>query len=132
MQELPITKLERPNQHIKVQINALSADLKNKVKTGLTIFYTTHILSEAEYLCDEIAIIDKGKILTVDTPEALKNRFGKEKTIKIHLLEKQNEILTSLTDCLHITYEELYYSNEGIKKVEDYIGFKSKSKFNKI
>ncbi len=32
--------------------------LKNKIKTGLTIFYTTHILSEAEYLCDEIAIID--------------------------------------------------------------------------
>jgi ABC-2 type transport system ATP-binding protein len=76
--------------------------LKNKVKTGLTIFYTTHILSEAEYLCDEIAIIDKGKILTVDTPEALKKRFGKEKTIKIHLLEKQNEITTFLSgiiDC---------------------------------
>jgi len=72
--------------------------LKNKVKTGLTIFYTTHILSEAEYLCDEIAIIDKGKILTVDTPEALKNRFGKEKTIKIHLLEKQNQITTFLSD----------------------------------
>jgi len=53
--------------------------LKNKVKTGLTIFYTTHILSEAEYLCDQIAIIDKGKIITVDSPDALKNRFGKEK-----------------------------------------------------
>lgn len=76
--------------------------LKNKVKTGLTIFYTTHILSEAEYLCDNIAIIDKGKILTVDTPEALKNRFGKEKTIKIHLLEKQNEVvslLSGIVDC---------------------------------
>lgn len=76
--------------------------LKNKAKTGLTIFYTTHILSEAEYLCDEIAIIDKGKILTVDTPEALKNRFGNKKTIKIHLLEKQNKIRTFLegvVDC---------------------------------
>ena len=76
--------------------------LKNKVKTGLTIFYTTHILSEAEYLCDEIAIIDKGKILTVDTPEALKNKFGKEKTIKIHLLEKHDKIttlLSGITDC---------------------------------
>src|SRR3990167_4638311 len=72
--------------------------LRNKVKTGLTIFYTTHILSEAEYLCDEIAIIDKGKILTVDTPDALKKRFGKEKTIKIHLLEKQNKITTLLSD----------------------------------
>mgnify|MGYP002629552085 CR=1 FL=1 len=76
--------------------------LKNKVKTGLTIFYTTHILSEAEYLCDQIAIIDKGKIITVDSPDALKNRFGKEKTIKIHLLEKQPEIISFLSgipDC---------------------------------
>ncbi len=76
--------------------------LKNKVKTGLTIFYTTHILSEAEYLCDQIAIIDKGKIVTVDSPDALKNRFGKEKTIKIHLLEKQpkiNSLLSDVIDC---------------------------------
>ncbi|NQV40278.1 MAG: ABC transporter ATP-binding protein [Nitrosopumilus sp.] len=76
--------------------------LKNKVKTGLTIFYTTHILSEAEYLCDQIAIIDKGKIVTVDSPDALKNRFGKEKTIKIHLLEKQskiNSLLFGIADC---------------------------------
>ena len=76
--------------------------LKNKVKTGLTIFYTTHILSEAEYLCDQIAIIDKGKIVTVDSPDALKNRFGKEKTIKINLLEKQpeiNSLLSGILDC---------------------------------
>jgi len=76
--------------------------LKNKVKTGLTIFYTTHILSEAEYLCDQISIIDKGKIVTVDSPDALKKRFGKEKTIKIHLLEKQSEIpslLSNIVDC---------------------------------
>jgi len=76
--------------------------LKNKVKTGLTIFYTTHILSEAEYLCDQIAIIDKGKIVTVDSPDALKKRFGKEKTIKIHLLEKQlkiSSLLSGIADC---------------------------------
>ncbi|KFM17944.1 Nod factor export ATP-binding protein I [Marine Group I thaumarchaeote SCGC AAA799-P11] len=76
--------------------------LKNKVKTGLTIFYTTHILTEAEYLCDEIAIIDKGKIITVDSPEALKSKFGKEKTIKIHLLEKNSkisELLNGIDDC---------------------------------
>jgi len=71
--------------------------LKNKVKTGLTIFFTTHILTEAEYLCDEIAIINEGKIITVDSPEALKNKFGKEKTIKIHLSEKQSEILSLLS-----------------------------------
>jgi ABC-2 type transport system ATP-binding protein len=76
--------------------------LKDKVKTGLTIFYTTHILTEAEYLCDKIAIIDKGKIIAVDSPNALKTRFGKEKTIEIHLLEKKSEItllLSKIPDC---------------------------------
>ena len=76
--------------------------LKNKVKTGLTIFYTTHVLTEAEYLCDEIAIIDKGRILTVDTPDSLKAKFGKEKTIKIHIStreEKLSDLLSGIKDC---------------------------------
>ena len=59
--------------------------IKKRVREGLTIFFTTHILEEAEYLCDKIAIINKGKIIAVDTPAELKNKFGREKTIKIHI-----------------------------------------------
>ena len=76
--------------------------LKNKVKSGLTIFYTTHVLTEAEYICDEIAIINKGKIIAVDSPDDLKTRFGNEQTIKIHLLGKQKSIsslLKRFDDC---------------------------------
>ena len=69
--------------------------IKKKVKEGLTVFFTTHILNEAEYICDEIAIINKGKIIAVDTPEELKNKFGKEKTIKIHMQETQ-KVLSNL------------------------------------
>jgi ABC-2 type transport system ATP-binding protein len=77
--------------------------LKNKAKTGLTIFYTTHVLTEAEYLCDEIAVIDKGKILAVDTPDQLKNTFGQEKTIKIHISDRHQklaELLSGIGDCV--------------------------------
>lgn len=76
--------------------------LKNKAKTGLSIFYTTHVLTEAEYICDEIAIINKGKIIAVDSPNDLKNRFGREKTIKIHLLGSHESIpnlLNEIKDC---------------------------------
>ena len=59
--------------------------IKKRVREGLTIFFTTHILEEAEYLCDKIAIINKGKIIAVDTTAELKNKFGREKTIKIHI-----------------------------------------------
>ena len=103
MHDMDLLFLDEPTVGLdpkcKTKIIRLS---KNKVKTGLTIFYTTHILTEAEYLCDEIAIIDKGKIVTVDSPEALKSKFGKEKTIKIHLLEKNSKIsdlLDGIPDC---------------------------------
>jgi len=77
--------------------------LKNKVKeTNLTIFYTTHVLTEAEYLCDNIAIINKGRIVTIDSPNELKNRFGHEKTIKIHVssnIETLENLLENIQDC---------------------------------
>lgn len=75
--------------------------IKGKVKDGLTIFFTTHILEEAEYLCDDIAIINKGKIIAVDTPEELKNKFGREKTIKIHIAEQKNisSLLSGIQNC---------------------------------
>jgi len=99
MHDMELLFLDEPTVGLDPEARRKLLDyLKNKVKTGLTIFYTTHILSEAEYLCDEIAIIDKGKILTVDSPDALKNQFGKEKTIKIHLLKKQSDIDSLLVD----------------------------------
>ena len=72
--------------------------LRDQVKkSGLTIFYTTHVLSEAEYLCDNIAIINNGKIMAVDSPSELKNRFGHEKTIKIHISTVSEELKSKLS-----------------------------------
>ena len=99
MHDMELLFLDEPTVGLDPEARRKLLDyLKNKVQTGLTIFYTTHILSEAEYLCDKIAIIDKGKILTVDSPDDLKNQFGKEKTIKIHLLKKQSDIDSLLVD----------------------------------
>jgi ABC-2 type transport system ATP-binding protein len=45
--------------------------------TGMTIIYTTHYMEEAERLCDRIAIVDHGRIVALDTKEALvRNAFG--------------------------------------------------------
>ena len=38
---------------------------------GMTIIYTTHYMEEAERLCDRIAIVDHGRIIALDTKEAL-------------------------------------------------------------
>jgi ABC-2 type transport system ATP-binding protein len=42
----------------------------------MTVILTTHYMEEADMLCDRIAIIDKGKIVALDTPRGLKARLG--------------------------------------------------------
>ncbi len=48
---------------------------------GKTVFLTTHLMEEAEKLCDRVAIIEHGKIIDVDTPEKLVNRHCPERTV---------------------------------------------------
>lgn len=59
--------------------------VKKHVQGGLTVFFTTHIMEEAEYLCDEIAIINKGRIIATDTPAGLKQKYGGVKAVEIKL-----------------------------------------------
>lgn len=49
------------------------AELKSK---GLTLILTTHYIEEAEKICDRVAIMDSGRILTVDTPVNLMEKHG--------------------------------------------------------
>lgn len=60
-------------------INALS---KND---GKTIILTTHFMEEADRLSDRIAIMDKGELLVLDTPENLKKKLGKGDVVEIKL-----------------------------------------------
>jgi len=56
--------------------------IKKRVKEGLTVFFTTHILDEVEYLCNRVAIINNGKIVAVETPKDLKEKFGGLQTVE--------------------------------------------------
>ncbi|HEY3421429.1 MAG TPA: ATP-binding cassette domain-containing protein [Methanomassiliicoccales archaeon] len=47
-----------------------------KKSSNMTVFMTTHYLEEADSLCDRIGIIDKGKIMAMDTPHKLKESLG--------------------------------------------------------
>ena len=48
---------------------------------GKTVFLTTHLMEEAERLCDRVAIIDRGRIIDIDTPESLVKRHCPERTV---------------------------------------------------
>lgn len=77
--------LDEPTSGMDVLARHSFLDLcKETIKDGkTTLFYTTHIVSEAEYLCDRVAIIDHGKIIAMDTPLELKKRYGGFRTVSV-------------------------------------------------
>jgi ABC-2 type transport system ATP-binding protein len=52
-----------------------------------TVFLTTHLMEEAERLCDRVAIIDHGRIIDVDSPAALVRRHCPERTVLLATLD---------------------------------------------
>jgi ABC-2 type transport system ATP-binding protein len=48
---------------------------------GKTVFLTTHLMEEAERLCDRVAIIEHGRIIDIDTPKKLVDRHCPERTV---------------------------------------------------
>ena len=84
--------------------------LKERVADGLTIFFTTHVLEEAEYLCDRIAVINQGRIVEIDTPENLKRRFGSAKAVEFKLLQGRSaemaQALATLEGVSHQVQDE--------------------------
>jgi len=50
---------------------------------GKTVFLTTHLMDEAERLCDRVAVIDRGRIVDIDTPAALVRRHCPERTVVV-------------------------------------------------
>ena len=53
--------------------------------SGRTVLLTTHYMVEAEQLCDRIAIVDRGRILALGTPEELRRRVQSESIFRIEL-----------------------------------------------
>ena len=54
---------------------------------GKTIFLTTHTMTEAEKLCDNIALLNEGKIVEYGAPDEICRRYNHQKRIKIHLTD---------------------------------------------
>ena len=58
---------------------------------GKTVFLTTHLMEEAERLCDRVAIIEHGRIIDIDTPASLVNRHCPERTVVLATTEPAAE-----------------------------------------
>jgi len=78
--------LDEPTSGLDVQSVLIIKNVVRQLnKTGVTIFLTTHDIEEANVTCDRVAIIHKGKIAAIDTPERLKKTIQSVQSIKLHL-----------------------------------------------
>lgn len=71
--------------------------IEKENKKGRTIFISSHLLSEVEKLCREVAIINEGKLLAEDTMENLRRKLSKTVELEIELSQAKKEITKALS-----------------------------------
>jgi ABC-2 type transport system ATP-binding protein len=96
---------------------------------GRTIFITTHYMEEAETLCDRVAIIDKGKIIALDTPKKLIEKSGLLDNITFEAENLNYDELEKILGVSKVVLEDnkvtIYGKGEDLlKNVIDYLYLK--------
>ena len=95
--------LDEPTAGVDVELRQTLWDNIRSLKTqGKTIIITTHYLHEAENLCDEIAIINKGKLLVLDETKKIKSKMNYKKITIEH--DDSNVIDTDIFKDLKISF----------------------------
>jgi ABC-2 type transport system ATP-binding protein len=76
--------LDEPTSGLDVQSNVIIREvLRRLTAEGVTIFLTTHNIEEANLICERVAIINKGKIAAIDSPERLKKTIQSVQSLEV-------------------------------------------------
>jgi ABC-2 type transport system ATP-binding protein len=78
-----ILVLDEPEAGLDPQSRVLVREYVKSLARRKTIILTTHNMDEADRMADRVAILDHGRLLTVDTPEALKRTVGEGDVLEI-------------------------------------------------
>jgi ABC-2 type transport system ATP-binding protein len=84
----PILLLDEPTTGLDViSSRSLREFIRNDLsrEAGKTVLYTTHFVEEASQICDRICILNKGKLVACDTPEAIKGVIKKGEVVDIRV-----------------------------------------------
>jgi len=90
-----ILVLDEPEAGLDPQSRVMLREYVKTLGRDKTIILTTHNMDEADRMATRVAIIDHGRLLTVDTPEALKSKVGEGDVLEIELNEDVLERATS-------------------------------------
>jgi ABC-2 type transport system ATP-binding protein len=83
--------LDEPTTGLDPQARRNLWDLIRDIqRRGVTVIMTTHYMDEAELLCDQVAVMDKGKIIALDTPKNLIKNLLKKGFTKAQHVEQAN------------------------------------------
>ena len=76
--------LDEPTTGLDIQsARQLRDHVRQLNKEGVTVLLTTHYMEEADQLCDSIAMINKGKIVTIDSPQSLKAHITGDNIVEV-------------------------------------------------
>jgi ABC-2 type transport system ATP-binding protein len=107
----PILLLDEPTTGLDVTSSRnIREFIKNDLskKRGKTVLYTTHYIEEVSQMCDRVGIMNKGKIIALDTPEALKGMAKKGEVADIvvkNMADAQVNSLRGLTGVAGLSAE---------------------------
>ena len=127
----PIVILDEPTAGVDVELRKnLWQNVKLLNKNGVSIILTTHYLHEAQEMCDRIGIINKGKLVALDTTKNLLNRIKKKKiTLKLSdkIDIKDNELETlKILSSNHKELTLIYDKNRlNIDQILNYVNKKN-------
>jgi len=84
--------MDEPTSGLDAQTARLVREIIRELnKEGRTVLLTTHQIDEADRLVDRVGIIDHGKLITLDTPEQLKNHVQSMRALEIRILNEVNQ-----------------------------------------
>lgn len=86
--------------------NSILEGIKKLNDEGSTIIYTSHYMDEVDFLCDDIVIIDKGKVIAKGTSEELKDMITMNEKISFTSKNLNDDVITKIKAFEHlISYE---------------------------
>ena len=87
-------------------------ELIKKLGKKHTVILSSHILSEVSQICEKVIIINKGKILAVDTPENLESQFNEENGIYLTVEDKDKKIEKTVESIKEVNKIKLIKENQ--------------------